>query len=364
MVGSCSFQERWLLDERFKNWLKKHPRDKNRAVCRLCNNKDFSIEKMGVSALVSHMNGKNHKSAVKDISPLQTLFFKDNASIQSSTQPALKSNSSSNSSGASINSAALAAGETVPTAQTTLTSHTDTSVAILDAEIRWALKVVMMHASYRSCLSLNELFSAMFPDSEISKGFKMSKTKVSYVIVFGLAEYFYNSLIRNVKLSPFFSLLFDESLNRVLNQEQMDLQIRFFNNVTGRVATRYLDSRFVYRPNAVNLSIEMIDSIKELDSAKLSMIGMDGPNVNWLICDKLNSEREKHNQSQLYNIGSCGLHSIHNAFETGMSACDWEVDKIMKAMHKLFDKSPARRDIYITINNSSVFPKRLVQKAS
>ena len=46
----------------------------------------------------------------------------------------------------------------------------------LDAEIRWALKMVTMHASFRSCLNLNELFSTMFPDSD----FKMSKTKAAY----------------------------------------------------------------------------------------------------------------------------------------------------------------------------------------
>ena len=39
------------------------------------------------------------------------------------------------------------------------------SVRALDAEIRWALKIVMMHASYSSCLNLNELFMVMFPDS-------------------------------------------------------------------------------------------------------------------------------------------------------------------------------------------------------
>ena len=61
MVGSCTFQERWLDGERFKHWLKKHPSDKHKAVCKLCNNKDFSILKMGVSAIISHVNGKNHQ---------------------------------------------------------------------------------------------------------------------------------------------------------------------------------------------------------------------------------------------------------------------------------------------------------------
>ena len=63
MVGSCTFPERWLDDDRFKYWLKKHPGDKYKAVRKLCNNKDFSILKMGVSVIISHMNGKNHQRA-------------------------------------------------------------------------------------------------------------------------------------------------------------------------------------------------------------------------------------------------------------------------------------------------------------
>ena len=73
---------------------------------------------------------------------------------------------------------------------------------MVDARIRWAPEVVMTHALYRSCLSLDQfLFGAMFPGSEMVKNFKISKTKVSYFVVFGMAEYFYNSLMNLVKQS-------------------------------------------------------------------------------------------------------------------------------------------------------------------
>ena len=75
MIGSCTCQERWLDDERFKYWLKKHPSDKHKAVCKLCNDKDSSILKMGVSAIISHMNGKNHQRAKNVTSPLQSLYL-------------------------------------------------------------------------------------------------------------------------------------------------------------------------------------------------------------------------------------------------------------------------------------------------
>ena len=85
----------------------------------------------------------------------------------------------------------------------------------------------------------------MFSDSDIAKKFQMSKTKVSYVIIFGLADYFYNSLITLVEKSPFYSLLFYESMNKILSKEEMDLQIHCYDDTVGEVLTRYLGSYFV-----------------------------------------------------------------------------------------------------------------------
>ena len=89
----------------------------------------------------------------------------------------------------------------------------------LDAEIRSALKIVVMQASYRSCLNLNELFMVIFTDSDIAQNFRMNKTKVSYMIVYRIAEYFHRSLLSLLKKSPFFTPLFEESLNDILKNK-------------------------------------------------------------------------------------------------------------------------------------------------
>ena len=73
---------------------------------------------------------------------------------------------------------------------------------------------------------------------------------------------------------------------------------------------------------------------------------------------KLNGEREKPDKPPLYNMGNCGLHAIHGAFEIGFTSVDWELGKITKSMFKLFNKSPARRGIYITMNNFNLFPTK------
>ena len=69
-----------------KSWFQQHRKDNYKAVCKLCNDKDFSIGKMDVLALVWHMNDKHQKSIMKDKKSITVfvfcLFFKSNKSEQ------------------------------------------------------------------------------------------------------------------------------------------------------------------------------------------------------------------------------------------------------------------------------------------
>ena len=93
----------------------------------------------------------------------------------------------------------------------------------------------------------------MFSDSKIAESFKLGKTKCGYFINYGLEPFSKMNLIKSIKDSPFFAASFDESLNRINKDEQMDVHIRYWDNEKGLVKTNYLDSRFVFRPNADNL---------------------------------------------------------------------------------------------------------------
>ena len=67
---------------------------------------------------------------------------------------------------------------------------------VTEAEIRWALKMVQGHASFNSCNHLSELFGVMFKDSEIATKFKLGPDKARYLICFGLAPFYMDTLIR------------------------------------------------------------------------------------------------------------------------------------------------------------------------
>ena len=84
-------------------------------------------------------------------------------------------------------------------------------------------------------------------------------------------------------------------------------------------------------------------------------VSMDGPSVNWKFLDNLNKEHEmQYDGLQLLVVGSCGLHTLHNALKSGFTM--WAMEKLLRALHYLFRNVPARREDYVSLTKSSIFP--------
>ena len=101
-----------------------------------------------------------------------------------------------------------------------------------------------------------------------------------------------------------------------------------------------------------------MNALQSLPEKNMLQLPMDGPNTNWKDFELLFSYRNENELSNLLNLGSCGLHIVHGAFQTGIKATNWEVEKVLKAMFKLFHDSPARRDLYIKMTENDKFPLR------
>ena len=85
---------------------------------------------------------------------------------------------------------------------------------------------------------------------------------------------------------------------------------------------------------------------------------MDGPHVNWKFLEELIEDR-KHadpNIPCLINVGSCSLHVVHGAFTTGARATEWTLDQLLRSVWYLFHDSPARREDFMEVTGSSLFP--------
>ena len=72
----------------------------------------------------------------------------------------------------------------------------------------------------------------------------------------------------------------------------------------------------------------------------------------------MSDQRKNEEIPCLENIGSCGLHTVSNALQNGAKKTGWKLDELLKSMWKLFQGSPAGRDIYVTENKSTIFPMK------
>ena len=54
--------------------------------------------------------------------------------------------------------------------------------------------------------------------------------------------------------------------------------------------------------------------------------------MNWKVFRLMQEDVEKQTGKELLNIGSCGLHVIHNSFRDGCSAAEWEVETFLSSV--------------------------------
>ena len=57
----------------------------------------------------------------------------------------------------------------------------------------------------------------------------------------------------------------------------------------------------------------------------------------------------------LINVGSCSLHVVHSAFRSGVIKTKWGITSVLKALHNLFDESPAKREDNMKVTGSDMF---------
>ena len=90
---------------------------------------------------------------------------------------------------------------------------------------------------------------------------------------------------------------------------------------------------------------------KELKLQNMVFLSMDGPNVNGKFVELIQKEHgEQYDGTPLQIVGSCGLHTLHNSFNSGFAV--WHIEKILRALHSL----SARREDFSSATNSSTFP--------
>ena len=196
----------------------------------------------------------------------------------------------------------------------------------------------------------------MFSDSNIVESFALGADKLHYLITYGIAPYFYDLLKGSVNNSDCYTVLFDESLNRISQTCQMEILLRYWDNIAKMVKVWFWNSSYLGHATHKDLLEGFNSSVSDLYLSKMIQLLMDGPNVSWKFAWTLSKDRTENRFWDLIDIGSCPLHVINGAFQTGSMASSWNLKKVLKAEWQIIHDSPPRREDFISVTSSSVFP--------
>ena len=207
--------------------------------------------------------------------------------------------------------------------------------------------------SLRSCEQLNLLFSAMVNDSNIVKSFQLGNNNCGYYLNYGVAPFFESEITKVLNESPCYSVSVDESLSKIFQLEQMDLNVKFRDDELGVAKVIIILPFFFGMWNAGNIENEIYAALKPVSEEKLIQLSMGGSNSNGKVFDLLKRHREEAERSPFLNLGSSLLHIVHGAFQTRNKATDSE---IIKAMWKILDNSLAQRELFVRAGEANFFP--------
>ena len=194
---------------------------------------------MGESALKSYMRSKRHKTnGTIGGEQAVTLSLFDLVSCgNGNSGEAGKAGTSQSQQQAVMTIPPPPQDDATQRSQTTLEGQL-TKDNVLKAERLWTLKLITSHYSLNSSKGTSQLFSAMFPDGQNSRQFSEKPRIVVYLV-------WLSKKLLQYSVSGPFVVLFDESLNTKMQEKQMDAHVRFWNDQTNQVTTRYFNSEFL-----------------------------------------------------------------------------------------------------------------------
>lgn len=123
-----------------------------------------------------------------------------------------------------------------------------------------------------------------------------------------------------------------------------------------KVESRYFTSYFLGHADAEAVHDKFESVCGDLSYEKLAQLSTDGPNVNWKVFRLMQEDVQKQTGKKLLNVGSCGLHVIHNPFRDRCSAVEWDVETFLTSARWLFKDSPACCEDYTSVTGSNSFP--------
>ena len=89
----------------------------------------------------------------------------------------------------------------------------------------------------------------------------------------------------------------------------------------------YLNSSFIGKSAAVDY-LNILNSCVESIVKKKLQVFSDRPSVDLSFLKNLDEHRRDAELNPLIDIGTCGLHTLHNSFKHGGKESNWSIKKI------------------------------------
>ena len=139
----------------------------------------------------------------------------------------------------------------------------------------------------------------MFPDSHIVQHMTMGRTKVAYVICYGLGLYFLQKEIDDILRShnTYYTIHIDETATAQV-KKHMDVLVRYLSDTDRKVKVRFLKALVFGHAFAETFADELWRTLQELGfllkNLLLLSISSGGPNVIKAIKANINTKLQGH----------------------------------------------------------------------
>ena len=213
--------------------------------------------------------------------------------------------------------------------------------SITRAEVLFANFIAEHNLPFMLADHFTHLARAMFPDSQVAKGFRCAATKTTCIVKGALSPYFSDPVTTLCRETPF-SILCDEGSDT--DRHNFTILVRMWDENLGKPMTRFLDMPICNAGNAASL-FEQLDTVLESKAIPwCNVVGFESDTANVMI-GKHNSvlSRVKTKQPGVFSQG-CVCHLANLCLLQGIKCLPLDVDDFFVDLFYYFDKSFKRKE--------------------
>ncbi|XP_060125518.1 uncharacterized protein LOC118081198 [Zootoca vivipara] len=292
----CKYLEKWESEFSF---LKKSRVGHSYAFCTICSC-EFSVSHGGRNDVTQHTKSAKHKRGVE-------------------------------------------AQKNAPTMSTCVTSNTEETDQVINAEVKMAMLCAKNNVPFTFCDDYNKYVADMFPDSAIAQRYSAGRTKTAQIIKGAIAAELDDELAKACQSQPF-SLMCDESNNRKAGKEFV-IMARLYDEANLQVVTRFLEMSICDVANAENLYEKLSEALRKRGIPWENLIAFNSDNAS-VMKGKHDSviSRLKTSQPHVQDLG-CICYLVQLATGCAIRAAQVPVEDILVRIYTHFDKSAKRCEI-------------------